>query len=203
MNTKQLVSLIKRNHSQWSRTDILEFIDNIQKTVFGVPVSIMRYRDITTGLDKVLETVSGTLEYELSVSNFGADIQFIESVYPLDYDSTYYNKYSANDISASVKNAIGTTNAKVLFSENPGDSSFYIKCYKRPTALLSEAIDLGIPENLIIPGLYKGVVGLLETTEHGESNAYDRFIKEYMVSMRAQMNDEGQTLVYYNQGGGY
>ena len=81
MRTESLVTYIKRLAPDWSRVDILEFINDIQTMVFGTRSELMRYIDPTTGHNPVLTTEDGVLEYILDTSVIGSDIQFIEHVY--------------------------------------------------------------------------------------------------------------------------
>jgi len=201
MNTKEFVTYVKRIAPAWSRPDILEFAEIAQGTVLSVPVERMRFR--VEGKDPILTTVAGQHRYELSSSNFGEDIAFIGNVYPVNYYTNHYGKTIADPVMASTTKASGNTNAIINFVEDPGDAEFYIKCYRRPKKLLSEAIDFEIPDDQLIPGLMKGVIGLIETAEHGTSNAYAEFLKVYMPDIRHSMNDEGHTTVFLPRGGGY
>lgn len=204
MNTRSLIDYVKRVAPSWSRMDILNFVDDAQNAVFGVPVESQKYKDTINGGDKKLTTVDGTLVYELSASNFGADIQFIKNVYPLNstegtYGATAYN----NDIVIEVKDGIQGTNAKVIFSDNPGVAEYYVECYKYPEVVASESTLLSIPESLIVPHFYQGVVGMIEIIEHGQSNAYDAFLNRGIGEIRHELNTTGHTLIHYTEGRGY
>jgi len=204
MNTRSLVDYVKRVAPSWSRLDILNFINDAQSIVFSVPVESMKYTDTTSGGDKQLSTVDGTLTYELSASTFGADIQFIKNVYPVNYNENYYG-YSGttNDIYISTHDGIQGTNAIIEFAENPGNAEYYVECYKYPTPVDSESTILSIPEGLILTKFYSGVVGIVETVDHGQSNAMDKFEQMTSVEIRNILNTTGHTNVYLPEGQGY
>ena len=203
MKTESLVSYIKRLAPDWSRADILEFIDEIQTMVFGTRSEMMRYLDSTTGQNPVLTTEDGVLEYTLDTSLFGADIQFVEHVYDKATSTTCYGKTYDDTLQFRTTKATPNSCAKVLFSKNPGVKNFEITCYRKPSPLLSESIQLEIPSEYHIPHVYKGVIGLIEMAEHGESNSYQRFLLELLPEMRGQMNWEGHNKVVYTQPQGY
>jgi len=201
MDTREFVTYVKRIAPAWSRLDILEFTRIAQDTVFSVPLEQMRYR--VEGKDPILSTQAGQHRYELSQTNFGQDIAFISNVYPTDYYSDSYGRTMADKVQATTLKASGKRNAIVTFTNDPGDSKFFVSCYRRPKNLLSELSELEINSDLLIPNLLKGVVGLIETAEHGNSNAYAEFLKEYMPELRYHTNEEGHNTVYLPVGRGY
>jgi hypothetical protein len=204
MNTRSLIDYVKRVAPSWTRMDILNFINDAQNAVFGVPVESMKYKDTVNGGDKILTTVDGTLVYELSASNFGADIQFIQNVYPInDTEGTYGSTSYNNNIVIDTRDGIQGTMAKILFSENPGVTEYHIECYEYPDEVASESSLLSIPESAVIPYFYQGVVGMIEILEHGQSNAYDTFLNVGINEIRNIMNTTGHTLIHYTEGGGY
>ena len=204
MNTRSLIDYVKRIAPSWTRMDIQNFIGDVQNAVFGVPVESLKYKNTVNGGDEILTTVDGTLAYELSASNFGADIQFIQNVYPLNSTEGVYGTsgYDSN-IVIETRDGIQGTKAKVIFSDNPGVSEYYVECYEYPSDITSESSVLSIPESLVIPYFYQGVIGMIEILEHGQSNAYDTFLNSGIAEIRNQLNTTGHTLIHYTDGGGY
>jgi len=203
MNTRELITYIKRVSPAWSRQDILEFINTTISTVYSVPTEAMRYRDQLTGKSPVLTTTAGQLKYELSVPVIGADIQFIKEVYISNEVYTYYGTRVEDSIKYSIKNANGDSNATVLFSEDPMGSSYTIDCFRRPNILLSESNEIDLPLNLVFPSLYRGVIGMIEIAEHGESNSYERFDKEELPEIRSVLNSGPTTDLFLTSGSGF
>ena len=203
MNTVQLINYVKRVAPSWSRPDILAFIQMTKDAVFGVPLDTMYYIDSTTGQPPVLTTVDGVLTYELSASTIGADIQFIRNVYGTpDVTDRGYQLTPSDPIGYTVVNGSTGNPAKIIFNSNPGVRDFYIECYKLPTEMLTESDPLEVPVSSVMPHFYNGVVGLIEKAEHGESNAYERFMKEglEMIRFEANINVNSQILKTERQG---
>jgi len=203
MNTRELITYIKRVSPAWSRQDILEFINTTISTVYSVPTEAMRYRDQLTGKSPLLVTTAGQLKYELSASLIGADIQFIKEVYIPNETYTYYGTKIEDSIKYSIKNSNGNSNATVLFSEDPMGGSYAVECFRKPNILLSESNEIDLPLDLVFPSLYRGVVGMIEIAEHGESNSYERFDKEELPEIRAALNSGPSTNLFLTSGSGF
>lgn len=204
MNTRSLIDFVKRSAPSWNRSDILDFINDAQNEVFDEPVESMKYRDPINGGDAILTTVDGVVNYELSASSFGADIQFIKNVYPLNYnDKYYYQSNYSNDIIIETKDGDQSSKATVYFSENPGDNEYYVECYRQPNAIESETSVLEIPSGMVKLYFYHGVIGAIQMVEHGESNAYERFVNEGIPNIRYKLNMTGHTNIFLPDYRGY
>ena len=214
MRTQQLVSYIKRSAPDWSRIDILEFIDTIQTAIIGTRTEAMRLLDTTLGGDPVLNTEDGVLVYELDsvvpmwdsgdpqvpAPVFGYDVQYIESVTerrPYGPGIYYNNIPESNEIRVMTYKATERSLARIVFTSDPLGMEYPVGCYEKPAKLLSENDQLVIPPELHIPHVFTGVKGLMELSEHGTSNAYEQFNQQYLPEARSIINDEGQTLVQY------
>ena len=74
----------------------------------------------------------------------------------------------------------GLQNAKVIFPESPQTYSdkYLIEFYMNPIELSSESISMSLNTSEFFDVLLDGVVGLIEQSEHGKSERYDRFMNE-------------------------
>lgn len=205
MNTKSFITYVKRRAPAWSRADILDLLNDIQETVFSNSAELLRYLDESTGRDKILTTTQGTYVYELSASAFGADIHFIENIYQYENPEGYYNKQFLEDVAANTFKATGSTMAKIVFNEDPGDSEYYITCFRKPTPITSENVQPEIPEYMLLKYVYGGVIGLIEMAEHGDSNTYREWVSITLPELMYELNNDGHTLVYMpdTSDGGY
>lgn len=199
MRTSALVGYIQRRAKDWDRQSILDMIGDVQTIIFSEPTSYMRVIDESTGVDPVLTTVSGTYSYTIS----GAHVIENISSSPFLYEQTYgipniamYPKFRTVRGNESV-------DAKIIFSEDPGDATYYVKYYRRPNELTSESIQLEIPQEYHITHVAYAVLGMIEMAEHGTSEKYDIFYGRLLDDIRSSLNSSSQDISYHISGGGY
>lgn len=206
MTTSALITFTQRRIPDYTRTEILEFYDELQKSVFKSPVGLMRFLDTSTGQDPVLTTVSGTYEYELNVASIGAKIQTITNVYSSQGSAVYYDMYNSSEqaVTAHVKQGISETNcAKITFNSNPGDSTYSVGCYRFPVTLSAPTVEMEIPDHFKLSHMFLGCKGLAEVIEHSKSPLYVDFNKELIPEMQHSFNTEAHILSKRNEGDGF
>jgi len=206
METNALISFTQRKLADYTRDDIREFYDEIQKSVFKHSCEYMRFLDTSTGVDPVLTTVAGTHLYTLNTATIGQNIQVIKNVYSDTYNMIYYNKEDTNynGIRATVKQGIRASSpATVLFSCDPGDSEYSIDCYRFPTSLTAETIQLEIPDHWHLSHLFYGVSGLVETFQHGDTPTWDKFQRELLPEIQHSLDTEAHKISNFHEGNGF
>jgi hypothetical protein len=195
MLTSALVTALKKEFPDWSRTEILDMINEVQKIVFTQrPTAQMRiYNNAlsssTLGLDPTLNTTAGVYEYQINSStctmSSGTRAWRVVSVYKDDEEEqeeiTTFDG-SANDDSLC---------AKVIFDSDPGTTTntYHIRCYKYPTEITVESIRTIIPEQFHRSHLYEGVAGFIEKFRSGKSDRWDIFFKILLKEILQQMSE--------------
>jgi hypothetical protein len=279
MKTSALITLTQRKVHGYTRIQLAEFYDEIQKMVFAKPLELMHYIDSTTGREPLLstyntdyslsganllntitvsqsidtntpatgsiivcnasgvettyayssytgsdftcvvaaDTYTGTnetlrlingREYELTTATVGADIQSVYNVYPEDAlnSHSYYGMDLVDEqVYGYTKQGTGENGSPstFIFSNNPGKANYYVTCYRYPTPITSELIQLEIPEKFHISHVLLGVIGLIEVFEHGQSKTYNDFIEKSIPKIQGYLSSEGSTTVRHTNGGGF
>lgn len=207
MQTSSLVTLIRREAPDWSRVEIVDLINEVQRIMLHKPLESQRYIDPDTGKDPVLATTAETFEYELNAANgFDESISFVEKVYSYDTDELAYNyddDIITNRCDVISYPAIRGAAARVVFKSDPGTGSYYVVCYKAPSSILLESDVLEVPEHWHIRGVKAGVVGLIESAEHGNSNNWTKFEKEILPAFSHEMNRSAGTIGHFVTSRGY
>jgi len=147
-------------------------------------------------------------KYVLSEATIGADIQTVSNVYPREALNShiYYNMERVDQqVYANTKQGTGLNGAlaSITFNEDPGNNKFYVTCYRYPTPITSELIQLEVPEKFHISHIMLGVIGLVETFDHGKSPVYDEFVNDSVPKIQGYLSSEGHTTVRHTHGGGY
>lgn len=170
MLTSALITLAQKECPDYSRVLLLSFLDEIQKIIFTQePTEQMKMYSSTTGLDPVLTTTSGTYEYNINTTNgFSSNAWRTSIVYATDINEP-------EDVTL-IDATPGTTYSKVVFKSNPS-GNYYIRAYRFPASLTSEAVQLEIPSSLHLSHVYEGLLGILEQIRSGKSDRYMNFMR--------------------------
>lgn len=186
MLTSSLVTLVKKDFPDWSRTMILTFINEIQKIVFTKEATkLMRMYDSSTGKDPVLSTSDGTYLYNIYTILQTGEIE--------------YNAWRVTDIySSNIEepiltvekfDAVSNGTAKVLFTENPKTSTYYFRAYRFPIDIDSENVQLEVPSAYHITHIYEGICGLIEKYRSGRSDRWEKFESILLPDIIKRMSD--------------
>jgi hypothetical protein len=203
MLTRSLTTLIKREASDWSRELITSLIDEVQLLMASKPLANFRILDPLTGRDPEFTTTNNTFSYNcdhttISTIPSGTEALIVADVYDGDINGDDYDAYECSKF-------IGTQSdpAKFIFETNPGAVAVRVKCYKKPTSISSESIELEIPPHWHIPGVYEGVMGIIERTENGRSDRYMNWQENILPRFYYDMNRDlvSQSVKTYD--GGY
>lgn len=197
MNTRSLITKIQRNAPDWSRTEILDIVNDVNRIMMSHELMINLVTDTSTGRDPVLTTSDGTYSYEISQANgFPADGLYIVDIYKdvqadPDY-GIYQRSRNYNDI-RFVRGA-SSVNAKIIFGFNPGVNDYSVRYYKQPTEITSESISLDVPDEWH-ELVREGVIAQIQDMEHGKSDAWKRFQEGELPKY---WNDMNKDIKYYD-----
>lgn len=183
MQTSALITLVNKQVPDWSRVLILSLIDEIQKMVFSQNATEqMRIYDSTTGKDPILTTTNTVFEYNINTtSGFPNNAWRVYEVYETLIEEPF------DDVTCF--DAAGSTQyARVVFN-TPVSGDFYIRCYRFPVSLSSEANQLEIPSAYHLSHVYEGVLGLVEIFRSGKSDRYQMFISKLLPELIKKMSD--------------
>lgn len=182
MQTSQIITLLKRTFNDWSREDILSLVDEVQKMVFSQrPTNEMRIVDTTTGKDPILSTVAGTYSYDLTEANgMPSDFWRATSIYVLD---------PTEQTPALFFDGKSGVACKIVFKDDPGTGSYYVKGYRYPTELTAETIQLEVPEAYHMTYIFEGVAGIIEQLRTGRSDRYINFETKLLPKLASKMSE--------------
>jgi hypothetical protein len=186
MLTSALITLAQNDYSpDWSRPKILTILDELQKMVFTQKATAqMRMYDSSTGLDPKLTTTSGTYEYNINTTaGFSHNAWMVSSVYSSDIDDP--------EEVLTIEATPSTAYAKVVFPKIvSGD--YYIRCYRFPTSLTSESVQLEIPSSYHLSHIYEGLIGFMEKVKSGRSDRYEMFKLKLLPELLVHLSDNGK-----------
>lgn len=185
MLTTSLITFIQSDFPDWSEVRILSLINEIQRIVFTqVPTDQMRMFDTLTGKDPILTTESGTLVYNINTSapaSFPYNAWRIWEVYQTDINDP-------EDVFTI--DATPVTNcAQIVFKEDPGITDFYVRCYRFPTVLSSNSVQLEIPHQYHLTHVYEGVAGLIEKSRSGKSERWNMFEQKLLPELVKKLSE--------------
>lgn len=182
MQTQSLISLAKKQFPDWSREMLLEFLNELQRIIFTQsPTNQMKMYDSSTGKDPILTTTSGQYEYTIDSTNgFDTEIWRVVSVYINEEEP----------IECMILDTTPSSSAKVIFKENPSSQDYYVRCYRFPVELVTENIQLEVPDAYHLSHVYEGLCGLIEKFRSGKSDRYDgTFMQTLLPELLKKMSD--------------
>jgi len=213
MTTYELLSILEEQFPGWNRDGVrglLRYVDVAQKALCMVPAEQLLLFDDSTGELPALPTTAGLYAYftapEVSfVDEVLLEAQSLNSGGIQDYGNLAYRKPEYRSISGVTYvrvpyirtwPATDSTNAKILFTRDPGTSTLYkLRSYRRPATLDSDSIELTIPppydELYLLPATGK----LIEGVNHGNYiEARASLIREFKPLMWEAFNlgEQGQ-----------
>lgn len=189
MRTSALISLIKKDASNWSSDNIRELINEVQRIILlQRPLKQLRVVDTSTGKDPVLATTAGTYEYTIDTDNgFSYDAWRVSDVYSSDI-------FSPSDIISY--DATPSANAKFVFLSDPGSQNYYVRYYRQPTQITSASVQLEIPHQFHVSHVKEGVLGLIEKSDSGKSERWEKFERILLPDISDKLN-KGQNTQYF------
>jgi len=183
MLTSSLITLINKEVPDWSRMQILAFINEIQNVVFSQnATSQMRIYDPNTGTDPLLHAVGGQLIYNISsASGFPQTAWRVYDVYRQTIMEPEANIFC---LDATPK----TKCASVMF-KSPQSGDFFVRCYRFPDQIITEANQLEIPDAFHLSHLFEGVMGQIEQWRSGKSERYMNFYAKLLPDLVRRMSE--------------
>lgn len=191
MNTRGLVTFIQKEAKDWSRDNIRELINEVQRMAFSQrPVRHMRVIDTTsTNEDPALTTTTGTYSYTIDTANgYSYDAAYITDVYSSDIQFP-------EDV--QVYAATPAEGAKVVFKSDPGSTTYRMRIYKLPPSISSEAVNLSIPHAFHLTHVVEGVMGYIEKAKSGESRRWEMFKERLLPEIIRGLDPVGYLKVEY------
>lgn len=195
MRTNSLISLVQKQFPDWSRTLILEMLNELQKIIFTQNATRqMRVIDPATGKDPKITVTSASLEYPVSTSTgFPADVWRVYEVYSETVD---------DPADVICFDATSGTPAKIVFNEAT-NGDFYVRAYRFPTELATENVQLEIPEAYHLSHIFEGLCGLIEKMRSGRSERFDIFMFKQIPELVKKMSDGRGTVPKFVTPRGY
>jgi hypothetical protein len=200
--TEYNVSMIRNAVPNYSRQQILESLDEIQKIVYAQDSEQTLYTDPTTGMPPYLATVAGTYDYACPANCRRTACVFSEqpnfgSRRPSgDQDSYYFRGtgYYKVMVSSTDAQPNGTV-ARVMFRDDPGTTTakFFHAYWVTVPELSTEEDQLSIPDHLHWR-LRKGVLSLLTDEEYGDTGQGEGTIERICRKIRSQLNRGAQSM---------
>ncbi|MBU2249223.1 MAG: hypothetical protein KKD77_20920 [Gammaproteobacteria bacterium] len=201
MYTSEFVSLAQKSQAQgFDRvSDIVPLLSQVQDILYKHECPYTRYIDPATGRPPVLNTTAGIYQYSgpsncWRVANICLKSESIDNS---DYNATtlpqqntterttingnYYYPYNFGHSEDALEGA----SPQVFFTRDPGTKSnyYYMICYKKPTPITSDRVQLQIPDSdgahrlIVFPCLMK----LIEAQNNGNYVDAMQFIEQSRI----------------------
>lgn len=183
MLTSAIITLAKKEFPDWSDELIRTFLNELQRMVFTQNATAqMRIYDSSTGVDPKLATTSGVYEYEINTSA------------GLPYDAWRVYEVYSNEIDdpedvLTIDATASSSNAKVVFPKDPGTGTYYVRCYRFPTQITANSVQLEIPHAYHLSHVYTGLCGLIEQARTGRSERWEKFERVLLPDLIKRMSD--------------
>lgn len=148
----------------------------------------MRMINSTTGKDPVLTTVAGTYSYDITTTNgFSDNAWRVSNVYIDDISES-------EDV--TLFDADSNNAAKVVFKEDPGSGTYYIRAYKFPPTIGSKSVNLSIPQAYHLTHVYEGICGFIEKFRSGKSERLDIFMGKLLPELVSKLSSNNTQFEY-------
>ena len=168
MLAKELVTILEENNPDYSRQELLQEINYVQRTIFGAANMYTLVVDDATGQDPIITPTS--TEYIIPDA--------------LRIDRVYQTAFAV----ASPAKIIGNT---IYFTPQQVGQQFYVRWYRKPTPLTSELIPLLVPDEYI-DVLEDGVENRLESKEHGSKDNWRYWKKKELPVLQRHLNNNSR-----------
>lgn len=195
-----MISYIQRKASNFTRQELLDLLDEVQKIVYSSNTATTRVAFNNNGMPPFLATIDGIYVYTCpdncrrTKSIFA---QTLTSYASIGYNSRYkeyiFRDRAYYEIPIRSTDATETANAMVTFGDNPGTtaSTYYHLYYVRAINLISENVQLSLPvENHI--ELAHGVIALARMEKFGNSNEWEYWKNNTLNRIRYNLNQGAQ-----------
>ena len=197
MYTSEFVSLAIKSQAQgFDRVaDVVPLLSQVQDILYKHECAYTRYIDPSTGKPPVLATAAGLYLYSgpsncwrvanlcinseaLDNYDYGIVTQpAMNTTEPITINGNSYYPYNFG----SSADALEGGSPQIMFSKDPGTTTnvFYMDCYKKPTPITSDRIQLSIPDSdgahrqIVFPCLMK----LIEAQNNGNYAEAVQFIE--------------------------
>ena len=166
---REIVTSVIRTNSDYTRTDILGFLDIVYGMIMGGRWLFNRDIDPSTGKDYKIEVTETATSYN--------GIDYVDFIYESDPD-------------CPVKDIVIYQNT-VYYTEDMIGKKYYIRRYKEPKRITSETIDLDIPREYY-KDITQGVKFYIEGEDHGSENSFITWKENFMQKMKRGLNRQAR-----------
>jgi len=196
-STSYNVTMIESAVKNYSRPQILDVLDEVQKIVLGTNLMQFAALNPATGMPPYLATIAGQRQYNCPDNCRETAAIFVETPqneYSPSPNRALYTQYTF-DTPGYWKAPVRSTNrlldtlATVTFIDDPGTTTdqFFHYYFITTVSLTSEDIQLVVPEEVHYL-LRKGVIALLSSENYGETGFDDSVIERIGRKIRSKMN---------------
>jgi len=193
MLTPSLITLIKKSATNWTTESIRELLNEVHRICLTTkPVGQMRVFDTSTGNDYLFTTTNNQFQYEITTTN-----GFPENAWRVTNIYTSKDDPKGSSIDFINTDATQDEPCKILFKENPGLSEYYFEYFKKPREITSASIQLNVPPQYHIDVVKEGVLGLIELSDNGRSERWDRFMTFLVPKLIYNLNEGSKMVGYY------
>ncbi len=193
------VTEIKNAVSNYSREQVRDKLNELQRIVYASGAVQSEVMDNATGMPPYLETTQGQRHYVL-----GADVRQTISIFTDSAVRGYsprrdvfarYAYRNANYIKIAIRtqDALPNSVATLTFVDDPGTTTtnYFHRYTKFPTEITSEVIQLDLPEHIhwIVRD---GVIALLSKENYGDVGKRRELIRQICIEVANEMSKGAQ-----------
>jgi hypothetical protein len=199
-STTYNIDRIQRSVPDESRETIRDVLNEIQLVVYSQDC-FQTQRIDSNGMPPILTTVDGVYEYDCP-----DECRRTEAIFTLNpltrsrarptgpRQEYYFRNKGYFKAAISTRDATIDSVAKITFQDNPGStgSNFYHLYYIKPTPIISEDIQLTLPEETHYL-IRKAVVAMFVTEKYGQSAFDDSVMERVARKIRNSLNRGAQS----------
>lgn len=198
--TSYNVTQIKNVLGNYSRTQILDTLNEVHQIVMSDNNEQNKKIDSTTGMPPFLVTTAGIRQYDCPVDCREVSAVFckknfnnynIGNINDINTINTYYNYRNTYFYRMAVTSTVALYNdlATVTFINDPGSTTdvYYLEYFTKPIAITSESIQMQIPEE----GHYlvrKLVIAMLSDENYGDTMIYIQLMDKLKRMVKNRLN---------------
>lgn len=197
--TSYNISRILDRVTNYSREEVRDTLDEVQRIVYSVEAEQCFYIDATTGMPPILTTTDGQYQYNCPSNCRRTAVIFTES-WPYPYSRTrpqfpwkryYFRGKGYYKVPVHSRDALPDNDqvGTVTFYVNPGDTTdkYYHLYWLNPTRISDETIELSIPPH-VHWRVREVCIQLLSKEQHGETGMQEALIEKQIKKIRSELN---------------
>jgi len=205
MHTREILSYLQKKASQYTQTELLFLLDQIQKIVYSVVTAQTTVINEATGMPPFLVTTEGVFTYNCpanclrTLAIFADNLtgyRQINSDVPLGYYNYSGTRYRGMRVKST--DAYRGHVATVTFLDNPGTTStrYYHEYKLKPIDIDSANIQMQIPEQFHLD-IVDGVLARIRDERFGDKGDWFYWKQNTMPGIVAELNKGAQLRLGY------